>query len=62
MYVLWRTNPTIIVKKISDIFYLQVISLFQEWKVVNPYNVRVRRKNPVTSKYVSRPCFALRVA
>ena len=28
-------------------------SCFQEWKVVNPYNVRVRKKNPITSKYVS---------
>ncbi|GAB6031636.1 5-AMP-activated protein kinase, catalytic [Chamberlinius hualienensis] len=27
-------------------------SLGFEWKVVNPYQVRVRRKNPVTSRYV----------
>ena len=24
----------------------------KEWKVINPFNVRVRRKNPVTEKYV----------
>ena len=28
--------------------------VLQEWKVINPYNVRVRRKNPVTSKHVSQ--------
>ena len=32
----------------------QYYFVLQEWKVINPYNVRVRRKNPVTSKHVSQ--------
>ena len=26
--------------------------IFQEWKIVNPFHVRARRKNPAGSKYV----------
>ena len=29
----------------------QLLVLFQEWKTVNPFHVRVRSKNPVNGRY-----------
>lgn len=43
-----QSNPYEIMAEV----YRAMKKLDFEWKVINPFNVRVRRKNPVTGKYV----------
>ena len=42
-----------------SLFYILFFGCKQDWKTVNNFHVRVRRKNPVTGKFVSPFFFCL---